>query len=338
MVKDKLLKLMQEINSVGSSFPMLYVKLDFVEKMELEEEQNPTFKEALTQIDYLANKAIKNIEDYNSLIEIKNIYSEAYILSKLQSLLNIAKIPERDSKTPDYKVRFRGGDIYIELKSLNMLGGTLKHREIMHDSLDSKIAAENQINKGARVGFSEQEVQPYLSHNKKYDPRSTRLVIEALIDKINQNIKEEQYSLGDTILLIDLSDQLPLISKPSEAIQETYYDECGKNQVSGELWNVAFGKLDDQIFKPADFEGADNFDGNIEKEGILISHPYIKGLIFHASEDFYSVAELTENNLNITNCLEYISKKHAFKTKYNNALQGTTDSMAQAHRNMRTGQ
>ena len=319
VIKDKLLKLKQEINSVGSSFPMLYIKLDFIEKMELEVEQNLAFKEALSQIGRLADKALKNIEDYNSLTEIKNIYSEAYILSKLQALLNIKKIPEIDTKTPDYKVRFRDDDIYIELKSLNMLGGTLKHKDIMNDSLDSKIAAEDQIKKGSKVGFGEQEIQPYLSHNKEYDPRSTRLVIESLIDKINQNIKEDQYSLGDTVLLVDLSDQLPLLSKPSEAIQEKYFDDIGSAKVSGELWNVAFGKLGDQILKPAEFEGADNVDGELSKEGILISHPYIKGLIFHASEDFYSIAELTESNLNVTHCLEYLSKQHVFKTKYNKA-------------------
>lgn len=318
-IRDKLLKLKQGINSVGSSFPMLYIKLDFVEKMELEEEQNQAFKDALNQIDQLTDKALQNVEDYNSLTEIKNIYSESYILSKLQSLLNIIKIPEAGSKTPDYKVRFRDGDIYIELKSLNMLGGTLKHKDIMNDSLDSKITVEEQIKNGAKVGFGEQEIQPYLSFSKKYDPRSTRLVIESLIDKINQNIKKEQYSLGDTILLIDLSDQLPLISKPSEAIQEKYFDEIGDAKVSGELWNVAFGKLGDQILKPAEFEGADNLDGKLEKEGVLISHPYIRGLIFHVSEGFYSVAELTENNINIIHCLEYLSKDHVFKTKYNKA-------------------
>jgi len=317
--KDKLLKLMQAVNSVGSSSPLLYVKLDFIDKMELEAEENTTFKEALSQIGQLTEKATKNIEDYNSLIEIKNTYSEAYILSKLQSLLHIDKIQEGDSKTPDFKARFRDEDIFIELKSLNMLEGTIKHRDIMHDSLDSKIEAEEQINKGKNVGVGTTVIQPYYSNNKKYDPRSTRLVIESLIDKVNQNIKEQQYSLGDTVLLVDLSDQLPLISKPSEAIQEKYYDDYGKTEVSGELWNVAFGKLGDQIYKPAEFEGAGNVDGELEKEGVLVSHPYIKGLIFHASEEFYAVAELTESNSTVTDCLVYISKKHAFKTKFNNA-------------------
>lgn len=320
VIRDKLLKLMQEVNSVGSSFPMQYVKLDFIAKMELEADSNCVFKEALTKIETLANKALKNIVDFNSLIGIKNIYSEAYIFSKLRSLLFIEKIPENSNKSPDYKVKFRDEDIYIELKSLNMLGGTLKHRDIMTGSLDSIIEAENQVRRGSRSGFGIQVIQPYLSLNKEYDSRSVRLVIESLIDKINQNIKEGQYSLGDTVLLVDLSDQLPLISKPSQAIQDKHYDDTGNTYVSGELWNVAFGKLEDQISKPAEFEGADNADGMLLKEGILIRHPYIKGLIFHVNEGFYSIAEITEYNLNVVHFLKYLSKHHSFKTKHNNVI------------------
>ena len=199
-----------------------------------------------------------------------------------------------------------------------MFRGTLKHRDIMSESLDSKIAAV--AHSGSKVGFGEQEIQPYLTQNKEYDPRSIRLVIESLIDKINQNIKEDQYSLGDTVLLVDLSDQLPLISKPSQAIPEQYYEDMGDSYVSGELWNVAFGKLEDKIFKPAEFVGADNTDGKLLKEGILISHPNIKALIFHASDGFYSLAEITNNNLNVVHFLEYLSKQHSFKTKHNNVI------------------
>ena len=173
-VRDKLLKLIQEINSVGSSFPMLYVKLDFVEKMEVESCQNRVFDYAIKEIDKLTNKALKNIEDYNSLLEIKNTYSEAYIFSKLQSLLVIEKIPEERNKTPDYKVQYRGKDLFIELKSLNMFGGTFKHKEIMNESLDSKIDAEEQTRAGKSVGFGEQVIQPYATANKPHDPRSVK--------------------------------------------------------------------------------------------------------------------------------------------------------------------
>lgn len=313
-IKDKSLKLKQDINSVGSSLPMNYINLDFIQKMELEKKENQSFKEALIQIEKLTDKALQNIEDYSSIIEIKNIYSEAYILSKLQALLHINKIPELTTKTPDYIVRFRDEDIYIELKSLNMLGGTLKHKEIMNDTMESKIEVEDQIKQGSKVGLAEHVIQPYSTYsNKNYNSGSIKLVIESLIDKINQNIKSDQYALGDTILLVDLADQLPLLSIPSDAIQKEYFDDMSGKYVSGELWNVAFGKVGDQIFKPAEFEGADNDDGKLSKDGILISHPYIKGLIFHANKEFYSIAEITKSNGNVIECLKYISKQHSFK-------------------------
>jgi len=324
MIRDKLLRLMQEINSVGASHLLLYVQLDFIEKMEIEAERDSVFKEALQKIEGLVDKALKNIESYGDQIEIKNTYSEAYIFSKLRSLLSISKIPEEEKKTPDYKVHFRGQEIYIELKSLNMIGGNSKYREIMEGALDSKIEAEDQIRKGSNIGVGSQEIQPYLSPNKDYDPRSVRMVAEALIDKINQNIKQGQYASGDTILLVDLSDQLSLISKPSQAIQNQYYDDMGNTCVSGELWNVAFGEVGQPIYKPAEFEGADNEDGELQKEGILVTHPYINGILFHVDGGFYAVAEIKEESMNVIKLLDYVSKRHSYKSKHNNGLQGTS--------------
>lgn len=312
-IKDALLKLIQDINSIGNSFPMLYIKLDFIEKMEFESNVNPVFYDSMNKIEKLIKKASMNIEDYTSLVNIKNIYSEAYIFSKLKSSFVIEKIIEKKHKTPDYKVKFRESDIFVELKSLNMFDGNIKHKDIMEKSFDSKIEAERQIQKGAKVGLGEQVVQPYLSANKTYDPYSVRLVIESLIDKINQNIKKEQYFSGDTVLLIDLSDQLLLVSKPTQAIQEKYYDDLGRTNVSGELWNVAFGKLNDIILRPAEFEGADNSDGKLLKEGILVSHPYIRGLIFHMNEGFYSFGVFKHDNLNVVRFLEYLSTQHTFQ-------------------------
>lgn len=314
-VKDKLLKLMQDVNAVGGSYPLLYIKLDFIEKMELDSNQDRFFKKSLQDIEKLIERALNNIESYSEHVEIKNIYSEAYIFSKLRSLLSISKISEASNKMPDFKVVFRGNNIFIELKAINMVGGSIKHQDVMEGSLDAKIEAEEQLKKGSKVGFGIHEIQPYFSPNKPYDPRSVRLVIESLIDKINNNLDQEQFSQGDTILLVDLSGQLPLISPPDLAIQETYVDDLGKNHVSGELWNVAFGKLDQDIYRPAEFEGASDDDGKLTKEGILLSHPYIKGILFHVGDDFYAVAELCRRNCAVTDLLEYFSKKHTFKSK-----------------------
>lgn len=312
-VKEKLHKLLQEINSIGCSIPLLYVNLDFIEKMELEANSDPVFKRALTDIDKLADKSLINMKDYSSLVEIKNTYSEVYILSKLRSFLHIDKIKEKNSKSPDFEVTFRGNKIFIEMKSLNMRGGTLKHRNIMNESLDCKISLDEQIHNGKNIAFAEQVIQPYDPLNKEYNSRSVRCVAESLIEKIDQNFDKEQYTLGDTVLLLDLSCQLPLISSPLQAIQEQYLDSISKSYVSGELWNVAFAKIGDKILSPPEFEGARPAEEELQKEGVLIAHPEIKGIIYHTNNKFYSVAGISEDNLIVLNLLKYISCQYSFR-------------------------
>jgi hypothetical protein len=310
-VREKISTLIQDIKGMGCNFPMLYINLDFIDKMEVEMCVNDVFFRSLKDIEKHVDKSLKNIEDYAALVEIKNKYSEAYIYSKLNSLLVLDKVPENEArKTPDYKALFRGKNIYIELKSLNMLGGNSKHKEIMHDAFESKLYLEGEISKGNSVAFKEGEICPYDKGNADYDPRSVRLVIESLIEKIGNNIKNEQYSCGDTVLLIDFSDQLPIISKPSDALQQHYYDGDSKSQVSGELWNVAFGRLNDAIYRASKFEGESNNDGLLEKQGVLISYPFIKGIVFHYWGHFYSIAQMTRDNSPVIHLLEYISDEY----------------------------
>lgn len=310
--RDKLLKLMQSVNTYGASCPLLYIKLDFVEKMELEAGENIVFKKSLLEMDSLVDKALQDLEDYESLVCIKNSYAEAFIYAKLQSLLHIEKIPEASNSTPDFKAMYRGYDIYIELKSLNMMGGNLKHKTVMHNAMNAKIDAENQIANGSNVGFGLHVIQPYKAGAKNYEADSVRLVIEALISKIGQNIKREQYGLGTTILLVDLADQLPLHSQPEEAIQPQYYDINNRTKLSGELWHVAFGKIGDDIYKTSGLKGEACSDGKLQKEGILREHPYIKGIIFHVKDCFYGLAPQTRENITTTNVIEYITKAHSF--------------------------
>jgi len=310
-LKNNLLNLMQAINDNGLSVPMNYIKLDFVEKMEYESKENIVFGNSVKKMEMLTNKALKNINDYNTISEIKNIYSEAYIFSKLKSHLIIEKIQEGRNETPDFKVIFRGNEIFIELKSLNMADGTVKQRDIMEKSkkcrIDSIVEAKRN-NQPFAIAYY--EIEPYKKDDKECDRYSVKIPIECLIDKINQNIKKKQYQSGDTVLCIDLSEQLTIMDKPSQSIQKYYFDKKTQKKISGILWHVAFGKIGTQLFKPdVDFLGSDsnmNIE-KLEKEGILISHPYIGGLIFHI-EDFFSLFISSEENFHVTDCLRYFSK------------------------------
>lgn len=156
-------------------------------------------------------------------------------------------------------------------------------------------------------------IQPYYTDRKDYDPSSTKLVIESLIDKINQNIKEDQYSLGNTILLVDFSDQLLLVSDVKKSLRKNLHDRALGFEYSGELWHVALGELDMPLTKPSQFLDENANDGILEKAGILKDHNYIKGIIFHIEGKFFSIAEIKEDHLNVINLLEYISEDKHFE-------------------------
>lgn len=302
-MKNKILKLIQDINSYGVSFPMNYIKISFCEKMDLEKERTPIFKETIKKINSSIDKINRNIEDYASIVELKNSYSEAYIYSKLNAFINISKVKEQDTKTPDYKVHFQDSDIYIEMKSLNMFEGVYKQKTIMQSAFNNKVKIESEIKNGANFASSVQEIAPYKSNTED----SIKTVIESLIDKINQNVKSGQYE-HDTVLLIDFSNQLTLLSPTKLAVLEHYHDTETNSDVSGELWHVAFGEYGKQLKNIVKFEGDDrNKHQVLEKDGILTEHSFIKGLVFHINENFYYFSFINSENIKIVNLFEYLS-------------------------------
>ncbi|MGD0231747.1 MAG: type II toxin-antitoxin system HicB family antitoxin [Syntrophorhabdales bacterium] len=321
---DKLLKLKQEINSLGHNHPLLYVQLGFVEKMELDSLHGiGTFSPYVTTLHTLVDKCLSKYDDYGSFTELKNTYSEAIIFSKLNSVLNIEKVLESSSKSPDFKTTFESNTIYIEMKSLNMADGPLKHKNIMESAFEGKARLEAKLAEARKAQKTQGNIivsdarvdEPYLSSGKPYDPSSRKLVVETLIDKIRQNIKKEQFSLGDTVLLIDFSDQLPLPEKPEQSLQERYVGEYWDNtevfenaqnlsmtdhmkylssveaelkrkryiwQAKGCLWHVLFGEMGTNLVEPEDPSEV------LEKQGILKEYDFVKGVMFHIDGGFYA--------------------------------------------------
>ena len=65
-----------------------------------------------------------------------------------------------------------------------------------------------------------------------------------------------------------------------------YQEGQMKSIASGVLWHTAFGHSGDVIYKPIEFEGKSNIDSPLNRNGILIDHSYIKGLVFATYKNF----------------------------------------------------
>jgi hypothetical protein len=213
-------------------------------------------------------------------------YSEglAYLRIKEKSV-NIVRIPEATDKTPDFRIEFSANnngkqetfELFVELKTLSFADGKSNYKRAMDEALAGKIRMEDRLEKGDKVVFSEIVIQPMRKSNKQNDALSTRYAIEFLIDKIDQNIKPGQFVNTPTILMIDLK-QFPVPYEYGESAVPIYH-QFGM-PVSGILWNVAFGKVGHLMYKPIDFEGSENTDGELERNGILIGNVFIAGMIF----------------------------------------------------------
>ena len=225
--------------------------------------------------------------DYN--VKYKSAYeeyNEAITYIELSDKFSTTRIPESSTKTPDFNIKRNDEDspidLYVEVKALSFLDGNLNYIQAQKDSLKANLSIEKQQRSGRRIASAETIISPFSKNGKSPNFRE---VIEIYIEKIQNNIKEGQFQLGDTVLLIDLKQLLPP-NNWYESGLAIYQERMYQSMVSGTLWHTAFGQIGDMIFAPIKFEGEFNVDSKLEKNGILIDYPFIKGLIFAVYENF----------------------------------------------------
>ncbi|HZH97173.1 MAG TPA: hypothetical protein VEY06_14875 [Flavisolibacter sp.] len=82
--------------------------------------------------------------------EAFNAYNEMVVFDLLSLRTNICAIAEHTHPTPDYVVTTRSGHrVNVDLKTLSFTDGSVHLRQLQEQYTDSKIAIEEQINKGA---------------------------------------------------------------------------------------------------------------------------------------------------------------------------------------------
>lgn len=221
-------------------------------------------------------KLIKSI-DYDQHIKTAyEAYCEAICYTDIKRLCNIEHIPESKQKTPDFKVCFDNVVIYVEMKSLSFADGNINYKASQNSALLANISREEQLKQRKRFVWTEREVLPMAKNGNN---TSIREQLNILHKKIVGNIKKDQLSKGESVLLIDLN-QLGVTYRAEEnvAIEESF-NGCGYS--SGMLWTLAFTKAQDRLFITPEFEGMPNIDEDeIGFNGIMVDYPELKGLVF----------------------------------------------------------
>ncbi|MBK8044832.1 MAG: hypothetical protein IPK21_20590 [Haliscomenobacter sp.] len=102
------------------------------------------------------------------------------------------------------------------MKSMAFSDGNLNYKKVQEDSLNANIEIETRLNQGHKIAFGIYSVDPLRKSSKDSSGYSIKHPIEEIINKIEQNIKKEQYEKGETILIVDIK-QLIIPSNLKEA-------------------------------------------------------------------------------------------------------------------------
>lgn len=231
---------------------------------------------ALKELDRTCDIVDHNVH-YNRAYDAYN-EAVAYLILKEKGL-EIKSIRETTSSTPDFLVKVtackkRDEDVkvYVEVKSLGFADGNIIYKKSQEESLANNIAMEEILKKGRNIAMTERITNPLKSHK-------IHQIIEEIITRIEKNIKIGQFNYdggNNTILLVDLS-QLGFPARYVECLKKA--KQRYETEVSGMWWHVAFGRIRDTIFIEPEFEGENIENEILKKDGVLISHPEIKGMI-----------------------------------------------------------
>ncbi|MEH2183634.1 hypothetical protein [Nostoc sp.] len=213
------------------------------------------------------------LDDYNEAV--------TYLFIKNKNIL-IERITEIQGKnTPDFRFKLNNETFYIEMKTLGFANGELNYYDAINEGLNAQVSLVEQIKAGREIAVAEAVTSSFNISNKGnlYNNLIQTKIIEILITKINNNLNKEQFSLGKTILFIDLSLMLMPYDWRLNSVP-IFQEKLGKSLVSGVFWHSAFGKVGERIFSAIEFEGARNIEGELSVEGILNNHSWIQALCF----------------------------------------------------------
>jgi len=277
--QDQFVKALQDTVGVSSNSYLHLLKgaVEEVSKSAQVDKVLSDYNKAL--LDIVANRDFAL--DSEKTNEFSQVLGEAhfYLLCKNKGV-NLTRIKEGKDKTPDFKIK--KNDMYLEVKTISVVNGSMGIKKSLEDSLDAQVEIETQLNNGKKVAFGKTEIQPYGDKPYKNNKGQISAVIETLIEKSSQNIKFGQFPNNKSFLVLNLS-IIPPFRTENYVLRPAYCDDCMfKKSVSGELWMMAFAELGAPILSAPEFEGKPCVESIASKVGILSDPNFdmVSGILF----------------------------------------------------------
>ena len=194
----------------------------------------------------------------------------------------LRRVPElAGKKTPDFEASYgSAAAACFEVKTLSVVSGEYGIDECLHSSVEANVEIEAKLKRGDKVAMAESEARPY--GKRPSEEGALTAVINTLIEKAEQNIKQDQFANRPTFLVLNLSVIPPMVTKPV-ALRPSYPDDyLFDKAVTGEMWAMAFGRIGMPIQVNPEFEGKPCVEAILDKVGILESEEFkcVAGILF----------------------------------------------------------
>lgn len=192
----------------------------------------------------------------------------------------LQRLPERRNvRTPDFRWTTSAGEMHFEVKTLSVVGGERGIGDALECAFAAQVDLEQQRSNGARVATATSVVAPYAGKEKA--GKLLTSVIDTLLEKARGNIKQDQFALPNTFLVLDLG-MLPPSRTGRETLRPVHWDTAMFGApVTGEMWMLAFGQEGMLIHSVPEFEGKPGIEGVFGKRGILVDphFAFVSGLL-----------------------------------------------------------
>jgi hypothetical protein len=275
---DEFVRVSQLISGLTTSVPIMMMKTEQIDRIR----QVASTDTTLASLDRELRaklKAVKAPEDRGQMAQAYEAYSEAsFYLEMKDRGVGLERTPGtggHQAKRPDFRYPHSSGDLYFEVKALEITEPLRRHKEIGHAGLE--VAAELD-GRAREPGVHFGEPLQISGHLPNADSVAR---IDNTIQKISNNIKAGQIGYGPTVLVVDLGRLFSLAQGPS-GLLPVYFHEGppAESCVSGELWQVALGLPGEQIFALPDLDGESNLAGHQTQTGILRQFPALMAITF----------------------------------------------------------
>lgn len=278
-LKDSFIKALQDTSGVTNNSYLVFLR-DAVEEVSEASQRDSILAEYNQKLLKISSENNFSL-DSDKTNEFAQILGEAqlYLFCKNRRV-KLERIKECSDQTPDFK--HVNQDIFFEVKTLSVVSGSFGINMSLEDALDAKIGIEKQLQSGKRVATGISVVQPYGEKPYKKGKGTITAVIETLIKKTKNNLKEGQFSNGVSFLVLNLS-VIPPFRTENFVLRPAYCDDyMFKKCISGELWMVAFARPGMPVLGIPEFEGKPCVESIIDQYGILAAQEYnfVDGILF----------------------------------------------------------